>query len=311
MTAAIPPAPADAADAAGPSPVAGVADRPTGAVPVSPSASRPPAASVTVATPSEKIVARKEDGVGWLIFNQPERRNAVSLEMWAAIPAVLADFTADPAVRVVVMAGAGDKAFVSGADISQFEEERADLAQAGHYTRVADAALDALGGMDKPLVAMIRGYCIGAGLAVAMKADVRIAADDAQFAIPAARLGLAYDLDGIRGLIRLVGPSEAKSMLFSAERLDAQRALRIGLINRVVPVAGLAQAVRDYAGRLSENAPLTLRSTKITIDELMRDPARPDMAKIGASYEACIESEDYREGRRAFMEKRRPRFSGR
>ena len=140
---------------------------------------------------------------------------------------------------------------------------------------------------------------------------LRIAADDAQFALPAARLGLAYGADGIRKLIQLVGPSEAKSILFSAERLDAQRALRIGLINRVVPVAGLGQAVRDYAGRLSENAPLTIRSIKITIDELMRDAAQRDPAKIDAAYEACFASEDYREGRRAFMEKRRPKFTGR
>ena len=271
----------------------------------------PDSGAVIVATTTEKIQARKEGGIGWLIFNQPERRNAMSLEMWAAIPAVLADFAADPGVRVVVMAGAGDKAFVSGADISQFETQRADVAQAEHYAQVAEAAQAALGQLEKPLIAMIRGFCIGGGLAVAMKADVRIAADDSQFAIPAARLGLAYAADGIRNLIQLVGPSEAKSILFSAERLDAQRALRIGLINRVVPVAGLEQAVRDYAGRLSENAPLTIRSVKITINELMRDAAQRDMARVEASYEACFGSEDYREGRRAFMEKRRPRFQGR
>ncbi len=259
---------------------------------------------------TDKILARKDGSIGWLIFNQPERRNAVSLEMWQAIPGVLADFAADPAIRVVVMAGAGDKAFAAGADISQFEKSRADVEQAEHYARTTAAAHAAMGSLEKPLIAMIRGYCIGGGLAIALKADIRIAADDAQFAIPAARLGLAYAADGIQGLVQLVGPSEAKSILFSAEKLDAQRALRIGLINRVVPVAGLEQAVRDYAGRLSENAPLTIRSVKLTIDELMRDAPRRDLAKVEAAYEACFASDDYTEGRRAFMEKRKPRFTG-
>jgi enoyl-CoA hydratase/carnithine racemase len=260
---------------------------------------------------TDKIIARKERGIGWLIFNQPERRNAMSIEMWEAIPDVLADFASDPAVRVVVMAGAGDKAFVSGADISQFEQSRSDAESAEHYARTTAAAWTALGGLEKPLIAMIRGFCIGGGLAIALKADVRIAADDAQFAIPAARLGLAYAADGIGELVALIGPSEAKSILFSAERLDAQRALRIGLINRVVPVAGLEQAVRDYAQRLSENAPLTIRSAKITIDELMRNEGERDMTRVEASYQACFASEDYKEGRRAFMEKRKPRFTGR
>lgn len=270
-----------------------------------------PAGSIPLATSTGKILARKEGGIGWLIFNQPERRNAMSLEMWAAIPAVLAEFANDPAIRVVVMAGAGDKAFLSGADISQFEKQRADVAQAERYAEVSEAAQAALANLEKPLIAMIRGFCIGGGLAVAMQADVRIAADDSQFAIPAARLGLAYAADGIRNLIQLVGPSEAKSILFSAERFDAQRALRIGLINRVVPVAGLEQAVRDYAGRLSENAPLTIRSVKITINELMRDATKRDMARVDASYAACFASDDYKEGRRAFMEKRKPKFTGR
>lgn len=262
-------------------------------------------------TRTEKIVARKEGGIGWLIFNQPERRNAMSLEMWAAVPAVLADFAADPAVRVVVMAGAGDKAFVSGADISQFEQSRSDVESAEHYARTTAAACAALDELEKPLIAMIRGFCIGGGLAIALKADVRIAADDAQFAIPAARLGLAYAADGIGELVALVGPSEAKSILFSADRFDAQRALRIGLVNRVVPVAGLEQAVRDYAQRLSENAPLTIRSVKLTVNQLMRSESARDMTEVEAAYDACFASEDYKEGRRAFMEKRRPRFTGR
>ena len=259
---------------------------------------------------TDKILARKDGSIGWLIFNQPERRNAVSLEMWEAIPRVLADFAADAAIRVVVMAGAGDQAFAAGADISQFEKSRADVEQAEHYARTTAAAHAAMGRLEKPLIAMIRGYCIGGGLAIALKADIRIAADDAQFAIPAARLGLAYAADGIQGLVQLIGPSEAKSILFSAEKLDAQRALRIGLINRVVPVAGLEQAVRDFAGRLSENAPLTIRSVKLTIDELMREPSKRDQAKIEAAYQACFASNDYREGRQAFMEKRRPKFNG-
>ncbi len=265
----------------------------------------------TADAPTRKLLTRKDGAIGWLIFNHPERRNALSLEMWQAIPGALADLASDPEVRVVVMAGAGDKAFVSGADISEFEQSRSDVASAERYARTSAAAMDALGRLDKPLVAMIRGFCIGGGLAVALKADVRIAADDAQFAIPAARLGLAYAADGIGELMALVGPSEAKSILFSAERLDAQRALRIGLVNRVVPVAGLEHAVRDYAQRLSENAPLTLRSVKLTVNQLLLAEAERDMAQVEAAYAACFASDDYQEGRRAFMEKRRPRFTGR
>lgn len=260
---------------------------------------------------SDRLIVRRNGAIGWLIFNQPERRNAISLDMWAALPAALDHFAGDPGVRVVVMAGAGDQAFAAGADISQFEDSRADPAQAEAYAARTAAAWKALANLEKPLIAMIRGFCIGGGLAVAMKADIRLAADDAQFAIPAARLGLAYATDSLRDLVRLVGPSEAKSILFSAERLDAQRALRIGLVNRVVPVAGLEQAVLDYAGRLAENAPLTIRAAKLTINALMRDDGRGDHERIEAAARACFASDDYREGRRAFLDKRRPRFEGR
>src|SRR4051812_31918880 len=221
---------------------------------------------------TDKMLAEKEGAVGWVTFNNPERRNAMSLEMWAALSAILDAYEADDEIRVIVMKGAGDKAFVSGADISQFEKERADAAAAERYALISEAGRQRLYTLEKPLIAMVRGFCMGGGLAIAMAADLRFAAEGAQFAIPAAKLGIAYGTDGLSRLYQLVGPSAALDIMFSARRLDAQEALSIGLINRVLPAADLEAYVRDYAATLSINAPLSIRASKLTMRELGKAP---------------------------------------
>lgn len=260
---------------------------------------------------TDKMIARKEDGVGWIIFNNPERRNATSLEMWEATETILDAFEHDPEIRVVIMKGAGDKSFVSGADISQFEEKRADAEAAAAYSKTSESAKRKMAELSKPLIAMIRGFCLGGGLGLAMKADMRIASDDSQFGIPAARLGIAYGFDSLKALVDLVGPAFAKEILFTGRRLSADEALRIGLVNQVVPVASLEEKVMEYARSIAENAPLSILSSKVTIDQVIKDPEERDTARISELSRACFDSQDYVEGRRAFMEKRKPAFAGR
>lgn len=259
---------------------------------------------------TEKMIAKVEDGVGWCIFNNPARRNAVSLEMWQGVNDIMAAYRADPAVRVVVLAGAGDKAFVSGADISEFEEKRNSAEAAEQYEKVSAGARSALAAFEKPMIAMIRGYCIGGGMAVALSADIRIACEGSQFAIPAARLGLGYGLDGLKKLTELVGPAMAKDILFTARRLQADEALRIGLINRLVAEDELEDTVREYAAMIAENAPLTIKAAKAAVNEALKDREVRDVAGVEAMVRACFDSDDYAEGRRAFMEKRKPVFRG-
>ena len=257
------------------------------------------------------MLAQVESGVGWITFNQPKKRNAISLDMWQAIPQIVAAFTADDLVRVVVMKGAGDKAFVSGADISEFEEKRSTKDQIEFYDGAMSAANSALRSMAKPLIAAIRGFCVGGGLGIAVTADLRLSADDGQFGIPAARLGLGYAFLGIKALMNVVGPAFAKEILFTGRRFDAQEAKEMGLVNRVVPAAELESTTRQLAESVAANAPLTLLSAKAAVDEGTRDPQDRDLEKIERMVAACFASEDYVEGRRAFMEKRAPKFKGR
>jgi enoyl-CoA hydratase len=258
----------------------------------------------------EKLIGRKEGPIGWMIFNNPERRNAVSLDMWRAIPDVLAAFEADPEVRVIVFTGAGDRAFVSGADISQFEAERSDSTAEARYSGASAAANAAMAGLTKPSIAMIRGYCIGGGLAVALTCDLRICTEESRFAIPAARLGLGYGFAGVKTLIDVVGPSIAKEILFTARQLSAEEALRVGLVNRVAPAAELEGLVREYAAMIGANAPLTLRAAKMAAREALRDPEKRRLKEVEAAVAACFDSADFKEGRTAFMEKRTPAFRG-
>jgi enoyl-CoA hydratase len=260
---------------------------------------------------TEKILAEVEGQIGWLTFNQPERRNAMSMEMWQGLGEALDAFHADNGVRVVVMRGAGGKAFVSGADISEFDQHRASADQKQAYGAITARGNRSLRSFDKPLVAMIKGFCIGGGLAIALSADVRIATPESTFGIPAARLGLGYDFPGLATLARLVGPSVARDILFSARQLPADEALRVGLINRIVEADELETAVRDYAGLIASNAPMTVRAAKAALREWEREPADRDLDRVSALVNACFDSDDYKEGRRAFAEKRRPEFKGR
>ena len=260
---------------------------------------------------TERLIGRKDGAIGWMIFNNPERRNAVSVDMWQAIPDVLADFEADPAIRVVVFKGAGDKAFVSGADISQFEDQRANREANETYNARSGAATVAMSRLSKPSIAMIKGFCIGGGMAVALTCDLRVCSDDSRFAIPAARLGLGYGYDGLKALTDVVGPAFAKEILFTARQFDAAEALRIGLVNKVTSVDGLEAAVRDYAGMIDQNAPLTVKAAKMAVREALKDPDRRKLDEVSRAVDACFESADFKEGRTAFMQKRQPVFQGR
>lgn len=259
---------------------------------------------------TDKIIARTENGIGWLTFNQPEKRNAMSLEMWAATAEALDAFAADPEVRVVVMQGAGDKAFVSGADISQFEKSRSNAEAAEEYARISGGARQKLADFEKPLIAMIQGYCLGGGLAVAMAADYRIAAEGSQFGIPAARMGLVYGYEGIKALVDLVGPGVAKRILYTGRRYPADEALRIGLIEEVVPADQLEEVVRGHAETIAGNAPLSIRGSKLIIRQITGRESELDFAAMDDLARIAFDSGDYREGRTAFMEKRQPKFTG-
>ena len=255
------------------------------------------------------VRTERDGAIGWLIFDQIERRNAINSAMWAAIPAAMAELDGDPEVRIIVLRGAGDVAFVSGADISEFEEAR-NADRAAEYAALNGRAFAALAGAAKPVIAMVHGFCVGGGTAIALQADLRYAADDAQFGIPAARLGLGYEAEGIERLAQLVGPSMAAEMLFTARRYGAEEALRMGLVNAVLPKAELESFVHDVAATIAANAPLTLRSAKLVLRQLGQSPELRDTQLVEESIRICLASADYREGVQAFLEKRPPKFRG-
>jgi len=258
-----------------------------------------------------KILKRVTDGVGIITFNNPEKRNAMSLDMWEGLGQALVELRDDADVRVVILVGAGDKAFVSGADISQFEKTRHNAEASADYSRRSEAQRALLADYPKPTIACIRGFCLGGGMQVAMLTDIRIASDSSQFGIPAARLGIAYGYDGLKHLVSLVGPSWARLLMYTGMRIDAAEALRIGLVERVLPDGELWDATMAIARTISTNAPLAIRAAKITIAQVLKDESHRDMEAIRQIGIACMDSEDFREGRTAFMEKRKPRFKGR
>ncbi len=260
---------------------------------------------------SGRMLAERDGGVGIITFNQPEKRNAMSIEMWEGLSDILDTFAADDTITCVVMQGAGDKAFVSGADISQFAKNRSNAEAQKEYERRTGGGRTKLAEFPKPLIAKIRGFCMGGGLAIAMAADLRVSAADGQFGIPAARLSIAYAPDSVKRLINLVGPAQAKMILFTARRLTAAEAERVGLINQCVPVEELDAVVMELAQTIAENAPLSIRASKLTINELLKDADKRNMDAIREIGELCFNSADYKEGRTAFMEKRRPVFVGR
>ncbi len=258
-----------------------------------------------------KIVGRvDDDGIGWLIFNQPERHNALSLEMWQGIGDVLEAYAADADVRVAIMRGAGGKAFVSGADISEFDTKRGSAAQKDSYGQVAGRANRWLATFEKPLLGLIEGYCIGGGLATALSADIRFATPDSRFGIPAARLGLGYEYPGLAKLARIVGPARARDIMFSARFMDAAEAHEMGLVNFVLPREDIEAATLDYARGIARNAPLTVQAAKAAVDAWERGGRAEELERVESLVNGCFDSQDYKEGRRAFREKRTPDFKG-
>ncbi len=258
-----------------------------------------------------KMLSAIDDGVGLIIFNQPAKRNAMSVEMWNGLTQILDAFQEDSSVRVVVLTGAGPKAFVSGADISQFEKQRSNADAQVEYDRLTSAGRAKLAAFPKPTIARIRGFCLGGGLGIALQADLRIAAQDSEFGIPAAKLGIAYGFDMVRKLVDLVGPAHARMILYTGSRFDAAEAQRIGLINRMVPDTDLSDVVIDIARTIADNAPLSIAASKVSVANATKDPSDRDEDEMQRMMAACFDSADYREGRTAFMEKRPPKFQGR
>lgn len=259
---------------------------------------------------TDQIISRRDGATGYITFNNPDRHNAMSLEMWRDGEAVIREFCDAGDVRAIVLTGAGEKAFVAGADISKFGEQRASKAASEEYAAAVKAFQDTLTHAPMPTIAKIGGYAIGGGLAIALCCDIRIASDDSRFAVPAAKLGLGYAASGIERLMQIVGPSFAMEIFYTARQFDAGEALTMGLVNRVLPRAELDAYCDDYVGRIAGNAPLTIRAVKTAVQENLKAPADRDTALCAEQVAACFASQDYIEGRTAFMEKRKPVFTG-
>ena len=253
----------------------------------------------------------KRGATGWIVFDQPTRRNAINNAMWRGIAPAMKQFDADPEVRCVAFRGAGTAAFSAGADISEFESARAERSSVDEYDNLLDQVLHAIQGSPKPSVAMISGYCLGGGVEIALACDLRYCAASSQFGVPAARLGLAYNVEGHKRLLETVGHARAREIMFLGRRYKADEALAMGLVHQVLPDAKLEEFTGEVLQTLAENAPLSIANTKTILEEYVKSSGAPDAARMRAAIERCARSEDYREGRRAFMEKRKPRFKGR
>ncbi len=259
---------------------------------------------------SDKMLARKDGRVGTMTFNNPERHNAVSLEMWQAAAKILEDFAADDQVRVVVLTGAGGKSFVSGADISKFEEERASREAVERYNAATEKVYSTVATYPKPTIAMIQGYCLGGGLNLAVCCDLRFCSEGSRFGLPAAKLGLGYGYPGLKRFIDTIGPAQTKDIFFSARQFGAAEALTMGLVNRVLPDSELASSVEEYAGTVAANAPLTVDAIKQISLEVLKPESERNLERAAQLVARCFASQDYVEGRRAFLEKRKPVFTG-
>jgi enoyl-CoA hydratase len=260
---------------------------------------------------TEQLVIHKRDGVGYVGLNQPGKHNAISYEMWQGISDTMDEFGTDEKVRVIVLAGEGGKAFSAGADISQFDNKRGSADAIEIYNAAVKLAQQKLSAVPKPTIAKITGYCIGGGLGTALCCDMRIASEDSKFGIPAAKLGLGYGYHALRPLVDLVGPSFAKEILFTARRFSADEAYGMGLINRVLPRGELDGYVKDYTDTMAGNAPLTIKACKQIVAEIVKDSKERDLELCQRLVDDCFNSSDYKEGRTAFMEKRKPKFMGR
>lgn len=263
------------------------------------------------ASSTERVETRLEGSTLHIRFNNPAKHNALSVDMWEAVPPLLAVAQGDDRVRLVVFSGAGGKAFVSGADISQFEDLRAAREAVTHYEKMAEATLTGIADFAKPTLACIRGWCIGGGVNVAIACDIRIASTDSVFSIPAARLGLGYRYSAMKNLVDLVGPGAAKDLFFTARRIDGVEAKALGLVSRVCPPEALDALLAEYTQALAENAPLTVMAGKAITREILKPSPELDMALCTSLIRGCFDSADYAEGRTAFMQKRKPVFTGR
>ncbi len=261
------------------------------------------------AAPAGKVHWHKKGHVGYIIFDNQKKFNAVNFDMWLAIPKAIAEFNADPDIRVVVLEGAGEKAFVSGADISQFGDKRSGDG-AAEYNKATEAGYMSILACTKPVVAKIRGICMGGGLGIILNCDIRICADDAKFRMPAGRLGLGYAFGGLKRFSEVIGPANTADLFFSARIFGGADALSMGLVKEVVPVAEFDKVVDDYVTMISQNAPLTLAAAKSALMEMRKPQVEQDPSRIQKMVEACFASEDYNEGRKAFAEKRIPDFKG-
>ena len=260
---------------------------------------------------TERVEVWTEAATLHIRFNNPARHNALSVDMWEAVPPLLAQAELDDAIRLVVFSGAGEKAFVSGADITQFEDMRAAKEAVKYYEAMAEESLMSIYNCRKPTLALIRGYCIGGGVNVAISCDIRLASTDSVFSIPAARLGLGYRYSALKNLVNLIGVGAAKDLFFTARRIDAAEAKTLGLVTRLAEPAELAALLAQYTGAMAENAPITVQAGKAIMAEILKPSSDLDMALCQEQIRQCFESEDYAEGRKAFMEKRKPVFKGR
>lgn len=259
---------------------------------------------------TDQLVVEKKDGVGYVRFDNQARKNAMTFEMWRDLPTVLDDFLADDSVRVVVVSGEGGGAFCAGADISQFEKNRSSEDSVKIYNAATEKASTCLREFPKPTIAKIEGPCVGGGVGLATCCDIRIAEDGAIFAVPAAKLGLGYRVDGLKPFVDLIGPSYAKEIFYTARKFTAAEMKEIGFVNRIVPKAELDAYVADYTRRIVENAPLTIKAVKVVVAECLKDDTLRDHDLCASIVKDCFDSDDYKEGRRAFMEKRKPQFKG-
>jgi enoyl-CoA hydratase/carnithine racemase len=256
------------------------------------------------------LVVEKKGAIGWIVFNQPQKRNAINGAMWRSIPEAMKQFDADTGVRCVAFRGAGTEAFSAGADISEFQKIRAERQSVSQYDGLLDEVLHSIQDSRKPSLAMIHGFCMGGGLEVALACDLRYCGKSAQFAIPAAKLGLAYNVEGHKRLLETVGHARAREIMFLGGRYDAAQGMAMGLVHRVVADKQLEELVSSVLKTLCDNAPLAIANSKTIIEEYVKAAGLPDHKAMDAAIDRCARSADYEEGRRAFMEKRKPRFEG-
>jgi enoyl-CoA hydratase len=256
------------------------------------------------------LVVEKKGAIGWIVFDQPQKRNAINGAMWRGIPEAMKQFDADAGVRCVAFRGAGTEAFSAGADISEFQKIRAERQSVSQYDGLLDEVLHSIQDSRKPSLAMIHGFCMGGGLEIALACDLRYCGKSAQFAIPAAKLGLAYNVEGHKRLLETVGHARAREIMFLGGRYDSAQGLAMGLVHRVVADAQLEELVNSVLKILCENAPLAIANSKTIIEEYVKAGGLPDHKVMDAAIDRAARSADYEEGRKAFMEKRKPRFEG-